>query len=340
MGESYKQQPEIAKTPEQKEKEIKQIKLEIEPRVKEKWEDFLKHCGPNAIALDGRVIGPTKRDLNLPAANFNHHEEVDRTSTSSTSEQVLTEIRLGLFETFKKDDEPHAHVFVEDCDEDVSTAIALLEMYCENPELLNNKNLDRLVSIENHLDMTAGMYPMPQASKILAQVRWVYEPYRTARTAGEVEKMDAVEMEKIIRRIGKRIRRFANNRAEEIPLDSEYTVLGGGKNWKMVREIGNDARVKIVEDGIKAITSVTEVHPKNENKIKWKYTLARMSTWVKFPLNELYTYLNEKENIPAGSPDSWGGSDLAGGSPRQSHSSISPEQMEKLINEFLEKNIK
>jgi len=60
------------------------IELNVEPRFKERWEDFLQHCGPNAIALDGRVIGATRRDFNLPAANLNHHEDVDRITNFRT----------------------------------------------------------------------------------------------------------------------------------------------------------------------------------------------------------------------------------------------------------------
>ncbi len=315
----------------------KPIELNVEPRFKEKWEVFLQHCGRNAIALDGRVIGATKRDFNLPAANFNHHEEVDRTSTAATSQQTLTEIRLGLFETFQKDGKPFARLFVEDCDEDVSTSVALFEMYCEDPGLLDNWRVNQLVEIENRLDMSAGMYPMKHDLDTFAQLRWVYEPYRSARRQGKVSTMDASGMAEIIKEIGSRIRKFVEEKAEQIPLDGRYEVLGGGKSWSMVKEIGSDARVKMIADGIKAILSVAEVPTQEGQEQHWKYTLARMSPWIKFPLPEFYSYLNEQEGILAGSPDSWGGSDLSGGSPKTAHSKIPPQRMEQLLNEFLER---
>jgi hypothetical protein len=314
----------------------KPVELNVEPRFKESWEDFLKHCGPNAIALDGRVIGATKRDFDLPAANLNHHEGVDRTSTAVTSEQVLTEIRLGLFETFKKDGQPYARLFVEDCDEDVSTSVTLFEMYCEDPKLLDNWKVNQLVEIENRLDMSAGMYPMKHDLDTFAQLRWVYEPYREARRQGKISTMDGNGMAKIIKDIGGRIRNFIEEKAEQIPLDGRYEVLGGGKSWSMVKEMGSDARVKMVADGIKAILSVAEVPAKDGQEQQYKYTLARMSPWIKFPLPELYKFLNEQESIAAGSPDSWGGSDLSGGSPKTAHSKISPKRMEQLLNEFLD----
>ena len=142
----------------------KGVELYIDPRFKESWEDFLEKCGPYAIALDGRVIGETKRNIDLPAANFNHHEGTDRTSTAATCLQVLNEIKLGLFNTFKKDGKPFVRLFVEDCDEDVCTAVALFEMYCEDPKLLENSKLIEFVHIENQLDMSAGMYPMDKST--------------------------------------------------------------------------------------------------------------------------------------------------------------------------------
>ena len=310
--------------------------MSIEPRMKESWEDFKKHCGPNAIALDGRVIGPTLRDPELPAANFNHHEGVDRTSTSATCEQVLSEIRLGLFDSFKKDGKPYTRLFVEDCDEDVSTSVALFEMYCEDQKLLDNSKVDQLVAIENHLDMSAGMYPIKHDLDTMAQIRWIYEPYQEARRQGKIFKMKTEGMEKIIKEIGDRIRKFVNDQAEEIPLDGRYNVISKNKDWTMVQEIGNDARVKIVEDGIKAMISVEEVYDEKTQETRWKYTLARLSQWIKFPLPKLYAYLNEKEGLKQDDRDTWGGSDLAGGSPRENNSKISPTKLEQLINEFLE----
>ncbi len=311
------------------------VELNVQPRLKETWEDFLKHCGPYAIALDGRVIGPTKRDFDLPAVNLNHHEGVDRTSTAVTSEQVLTEIRLGLFNTFKKDGKPFVKLFVEDCDEDVSTSVALFEMYCEDPKLLDNWKVNQLVEIENRLDMSAGMYPMNHELETLAQLRWVYEPYRLARRQGKISTMDGNGMAEIIQEISNRIRKFTEAKAEQIPLDGRYEVLGGGDGWSMVKEIGSDARVKMVGDGIKALLSVAEIKTADGEESIWKYTLARMSSWIKFPLPDLFKYLNEQESIALGNSDCWGGSDLSGGSPKTSHSKISPQKIESLLNYFL-----
>ena len=133
MNELHPPQPDISKTPEKKEK---MVELNIEPRVKERWDDFLKHCGPNAIALDGRVTGPTKFDLSKPAGNFNHHEEVDRAKTDATCKQDFDALKSGALKNFQKDGKPFFRLFIEDCDGDISTCVTLFEMYCENPKLL------------------------------------------------------------------------------------------------------------------------------------------------------------------------------------------------------------
>lgn len=48
-----------------------------------------------SIALDGFVYGKPMEDINIPCANYNHHEEVLRLCTRSTCEQVLLSVRMG-----------------------------------------------------------------------------------------------------------------------------------------------------------------------------------------------------------------------------------------------------
>ena len=55
-----------------------------------------------------------------PYANFDHHAEVDRLSTSSACMQVFMAVNLGLFEVFSRE----SHVFVNDADP--STIIGLM----------------------------------------------------------------------------------------------------------------------------------------------------------------------------------------------------------------------
>ena len=328
MGiESFDQKIEIPSSP---------LELIIEPRVKETWEDFLKHCGPFAIAMDGRVIGQSKRDYNLPAANFNHHEDVDRASTLSTSAQVLNEIRLGLFDTFTKDGHPNVRLFVEDCDQDVSTAVALFDIALKQPELLENWKINQLVGISNLLDVTSGMYPLPPNTETMGQHRWVYAPFKDAQRSGEIATIDPAGMDRIIKEITSRIYLFLTDKAESLAFDGRFEMLGGGEGWKMVKEQGGDARAQMVSERIHAFGSViAEIQQPNEQAPRYKYTLGRLSQWIKFPLPELYRFLNQQEGISKEAEDKWGGSDLSGGSPKTSHSKFTPQELEILINQFL-----
>lgn len=63
------------------------------------WETFVKEYPNNSIALDGFVIGETNFDAHKKMANFNHHENVNRLATRSTSAQILMALRLKLIDS-------------------------------------------------------------------------------------------------------------------------------------------------------------------------------------------------------------------------------------------------
>ncbi|MFO0971707.1 MAG: hypothetical protein U0520_05180 [Candidatus Saccharimonadales bacterium] len=102
----------------------------------------------------------------------------------------------------------------------------------------------------------------------------------------------------------------------------------------MIREQGEDARVGIVSSGIHAFVSVSNVSTDT-----WRYTIAKSSPLIDFPIEELYAALNE--NDPAtDSENAWGGSDLIGGSPRSAGSRLSPDDVFEIIEEHLRSRVK
>lgn len=349
MGEFQASQPnelntfDTKNTPETKEEETNQIELNITPRVKEKWGEWLKHCGKNAVALDGSVVEGTMYNDELPAANFNHHQ--DNALVDATCKQVLEALKSGSLNDFQKDGKPFFRLFMEDCDEDVSTAVALFEMYCEDPALLDNPKLNELIEAENTLDKSAGMLqPQEKTAGLLDQVRWVYEPYQTARRAGKISIMDAMEMKKIIQEINQRIRQFMDNKAGKIEYDGRFKIVGGGADWSLVEEYGNDSRMEMVKQGIPTMLSIEKVPLLKDKVQKYRYAFAVLATETNLPLREVYNHLNEQEKKyrdeqkygPLKETDSWGGDNIRGGSPRQSHSLIPPEQIQEIINNLLE----
>ncbi|HEY4220781.1 MAG TPA: hypothetical protein VGO62_05545, partial [Myxococcota bacterium] len=73
---------------------------------------------PYAIALDGYVFGPPFLEVNErgPYRNFNHHEVVDRSCTSSTCEQARRAVLLGIYDLFQVNGARAATLYVNDCD--------------------------------------------------------------------------------------------------------------------------------------------------------------------------------------------------------------------------------
>lgn len=294
------------------------------------WEEFLRKVPDFSIALDGFVADCTKLDLERHIANFNHHENCNRLATNATCGQILMANRMGLFQAFRKNQEVEINVYVNDCDEDVCMSIFLLK-YGYLTEHAINPNLNKLVSICDSLDRTGGVYPFPKDLPILKNLAWIFEPYRRSRQNGTLYNKDKDEYISILEDVENRIMKFIVGEAKQINVDTRYDVLGGGKGWSLVHEIGSQARTGMVSDGIQAYVSA-----KQRQSGQWQYTIARISPFIPFPVLKIFNRLNEVENLKD-NKDCWGGGDLIGGSPRVNGSSLSPKEIESIINEFIQK---
>lgn len=300
------------------------IKLFIEPFTPPKtWRQFLKDAPVRSVALDGYVCDATKFDHKKIMQNFNHHEKVDRLSTRSTCAQVLTAIRLHLFDQFRNEaGEIEMNVFVNDCDEDVCLSVYLLQ-HGFMVEHVVNPNLNRLVSMEDSLDSTSGGYPFPKDMPMLQEMAWVFEPYRIARKHGLLHSNDPKIYRQVIEDVGHRIGQYIIGAGKKIPLDTKYEVVDTGKGWSMVNEVGDYARTGMYADGISAFVSVKE-----RADGRYHYILGKHSPYVKFDIERMYKRLNEAEGLL---DDKWGGSDIIGGSPRVAGSKLIPSQVKEII---------
>lgn len=307
------------------------ITLTVEPRKVIPCAEFLSQASPFSIALDGYASGPTQRNLSKPAANFNHHEDVDRTSTLSTAAQVHREINLGLFNTFRDENGPRAELFVNDCDQDTCLAVWLLknhERVVGHAEPLIN----RLVAVNDILDATAGTYPLNADSKILKEIAWIFEPYNTARYEGRLSRMSATEMKTVIESVEQRISKHVLGQGSELNLDGGFQVLQNEGAWSVVTEQGPYSRLSMSRSGITSFLTVLD-------EAQGKYVLGRSSAWYPFPLDQLYGALNQAEE--AKSPgvitasNNWNGSNTIGGSPRQTGSRLSLQEIIGVIKRTL-----
>jgi hypothetical protein len=300
------------------------IRSEVPPLS---WAEFTSTHPAGSMALDGYVGEGPQYDADGPYYNANHHEDVNRDATLSTAQQVMMAVRRGIDSAFTVDGEFSPTVFVNDCDQDVCTAWYLLDNVNETRH--PSPALNRFVNVAGILDVTAGTFPYDRDLRILGELAWVFEPYADFRASGEINNKDNGQYRSVIQSVGLRIGQHLLGRGETAKLDTDYRVIGGGKDWKMVEELGRDGRVGALMNGIEAYVTV------KEDGERWRYTVGRLSEYIPFDVPGILAHLNEVEGSEE---DRWGGSDIIGGSPRVDGSRLSPSDLETAINKYLERS--
>lgn len=303
------------------------IELKIVPGRTVTRQEFLASHPPYSIALDGYVKGKPffVTTPQGPYRNFNHHESVDRSCTCATCEQVRRAVLLGLYELYTGRDGYRATLWVNDCDQDVCLATWILL----NPDRASEPLLRTLTHVEDLLDMSAGGFPLPHERELLAEVRWVFEPYTGMRR--KLASLGADGMWDILHRVHARIERFLDHQAGTLPLLGQYRVLGGGHGWVLTEVDHQHARQKMVEAGINA---AVELFARNGDR--YVYAIWRRSEYiVEFPVPEILRQLNIAEGRQPSDVAGWGGSQNVGGSPRGEGSTLTPEQVEAVVNQVI-----
>lgn len=303
------------------------------------WEEFVSSNGYYKIALDGYVRGGPKYFCfpDGPVATFNHHEDVDRLATRATCAQVLLAIREGLFSVFRKNNEPTAYVYVNDCDEDVCLSWWLINNHYLVQNTINPL-INKLVCMEDFLDCTSGSYPVCMDLPFLAEMGWIFEPYRMFRASGGLRRKNQYEYLQVIESVCSRITAYVMGHGQRIQLDCKYTVLETNKGWSMVSETGAHARSALFANGIKAFVSVSE--PLGDKRT---YTVCKLSQFISgFDVPSILEALNfaerQKRGVNSLNGDVWGGGDIVGGSPRVSGSVLTPSEVSGVVKEVLGEN--
>jgi hypothetical protein len=307
------------------------IRFYLEPKVILSWQDFINSKPKFSIALDGYVKGPPQFLIQGPFANFNHHEGVARIATRSTCAQVYFYICLGLLDTFQKTGEPRANVYINDVDQDVCLSCWLLKNSDKLIKLRIDSVLFQLIMFEDILDASAGAYPINPERPLLRKQAWIYEPYTRARADGSLYRMSETDMLKILWSVCDRIDSAVLGQSEEIDLDTMFKTIGGGDGWQFIIEKGTYARTRLFSEGVKAYVSLLE-----RQDDSYAYTIGKMSPFIKFPIVRIYEALNKAENLTT-RDNRWGGSPIIGGSPRKTGSRLSPENIEKIINDCIKR---
>ena len=128
------------------------ITLYVAPRRIEQWDNFVGRYPEKSIALDGFVYGKPRFEPEGAYLNSNHHEEVDRLSTRSTSAQIFIAIKQGLINTYTVDGAVRMNIFVNDPDQDTCLAVWLLK---NHERILGQRSeplINRLVELEDRFD--------------------------------------------------------------------------------------------------------------------------------------------------------------------------------------------
>lgn len=303
------------------------IELIVEPeRYPMKWANFKKRK-PYSVALDGYVSGGPKYNPDGPHHNFNHHEGVDRFATRATCGQVLLAVRMNVMDAYRTENGVCMNVYVNDCDQDVCLSWYILKHYFMSEDV-DHVRLNQIVAWEDMMDTCAGAYPH-KVNDLMSQMFWVFEPHDKAKLDGTLDNKNPAEYKAIIADVETRIMNFLMGNCGNVELDTKYEELGGGYNWKMVKEIGNAARTGLFSDGIRAFVSARKRQNGN-----YTYSIGRMSPFIQFPVVDIIEHLNNIEGC--NEKDRWGGAVTIGGSPRVGGSNIPPEDLERIINEYLE----
>jgi hypothetical protein len=307
------------------------ITLKILPQTPPRtWAQFCTESEPFSIALDGYVADGPRFDPSGPRANFNHHETVNRLATRATCGQILIAIRQGLFSRFRNARGQRAVLYANDCDEDVCLSVFLLR----NSHMVvsaMNPLINRLVSMEDVLDTTAGAYPYPRDLPALGELAWVFQPYRRFRLSGGLDEKDPAAFEAVLTDVCNRIIQHVVGKGQTVELDTRYERIGGGKNWALVREIGANGRTGMFSDGIRAYVSVRE-RPNGRRTV----TVGRMSPFIDFDVPSFIAKCNEEEGL-TDDEDRWGGGDNIGGSPRVAGSDLTDESLTRIAEDIIDK---
>ena len=265
------------------------IELIVERGVTKTWEDFISQSPKFSIALDGYVSGPTNYQIDGRRLNLNHHEGVNRLITKSTSAQVYFFIKQGMIKNFYNLENQKLSIYVNDPDQDVCLSLWLLfnyERIMKNDEPL----IEKLVEIEDRLDITGGTYPFDSNSKIMKEMAWIFEPYIKSRHTNQLYTMTNDEIKILIKKVLIRIDKYSQGKCGMVNLDTRYKLIQSDKDIYMIEEIGSYAKMEFIKNGINKAILVKK--RKDEN---YTYTLLKTDTFVLFPLEKIYTELNKSE---------------------------------------------
>ena len=287
------------------------VALHAWPRQEFTRAQMYSDFGRGTIMVDGCCPEGPFIDPEHARASLDHHRGVIRGITQATCCQAYFGLPGGLFDAFRTDGVLDLTLHVNDCDPDVYSTVYV---FTRHPHIYN-RHVARLIHVTGEIDVCGGWHPsIPLDSKILRELAWISQPYVAARLNGELARMDAAGMLRIIELCCNRIDENVAGRGREVPLNMGYDVLDIAKaGFYLVRETGFYARMLMRARGIEHFVSVRE--GPNGTFLYSNGFLQLAPSRTTPSIERQLAALLSAERV-AGGTGSWGGSDIISGGPR------------------------
>ena len=289
------------------------VHLHLEPgRVMSREEFFA--CGDCAIAADGAVQAAPFYDPVGPRLNLDQHHDVTGWATLSSCEQAAAAVGHGLWDRFRRNGRPEADLWLNHIDPDA----ALLYYVLLNPDRLDVPALRRLVRCEGGIDRSAGA--LVEDMDLLSELTWVFHPWWEARVAGSFG--DPSLLDELCERVDAHL----DGQGGTAEIDESYELVHDGGGIRVVRELGQWARMRLRQEDVSTIVAVRGDGP------PWDLSIVKLTPLAPTDLRIAFDRLNAREGCD-GSSSRWGGSDVAGGAPRPGGTMLDPVDVAEVVTE-------
>lgn len=299
----------------------------------------LKKYKDRTIFVDGSFKGAPFINNERLQYNLDHHEGVIRNFTLSSCEQAMVMVLKGL--TL---DEGSWEIYVNEPDLDALFAVWVLSNYRELLELKDTieQKVVRLVRTEGIIDVHGftmseftGYAPTTFDTE-KSIIEKLIEQERELKATGRWNKIDFVKYTMMmLSKIDIVI--YGQNREKKVSQNINEISKIKMLNSKYIIICDSDAGIYDVEMNLK------ERYPGKLGIIilradydKKKYTIRLSNEFISPNLHPLYKALNKADKFVKmfDNTNKWGGSDTIGGSPRQTGSGLSPQEIEKVCKKI------
>jgi hypothetical protein len=294
---------------------------------------------PGTIYLDGVAQIEPFLDHEKKVYNLDHHEGCVRTFTLATCEQALIMCVKGLD---LRDREWKIYANEPDLDTILAIWIILNHQRINNPNAIHRRSLFALVRIEGIIDALGlemrelSGFPAELLQKLMRIIDRLRAGELELKKAGEWTKTDYLDYTIGILR----------------KLDQFLIKVGELDDFKGIEEL---ARIDLINNRIAVVITsdlgIYELEPHLNklygNRLGWvalrkgenAYTLRQMDLFMPVTLEDVYQRLNFMDPTVKGrsGANRWGGSGDIGGSPRDSGTRLSPEQIVSACRDVIEK---